>query len=745
MNRSGSHGRRRGWRWALVALVGIVLGVVPSVPAGAQVQPTFACSVSGFVFQSPGWGGPTSIQIVDLATGDTTPGPVLEGRDINAVGYNVLDDYMYGFDNTSGSRSLVRIGADGSVTPLPVPPAIDTSLDHYTGEVDGEGHYWLSSSTDDWYEIDLVPGSLTYGEVLDSGSWAGDTALAGLTGGNDWAMVPGAGDFLYRVMRDANNEGVLVRFDLAARTWETLGPLGPMPAGAGAGVYADADGFLYSSDSQTGQMFRIDVQAVTATTFFAQGPVSPDTNNDGARCNLVPVPIDYGDTPYYYPTTVADDGPRHGVAAYDSNTRTAPLMLGSTVDIEVDGLPSWDADGDDTDDTDDDDGVSGPLVAAAGGPTTVSVTATNETSEPATLAGWIDLDGNGSFDTDELATDLVAGNAGTTATHDLVFPAATTTGATYARFRLFPGDIAEPLPTGAVAAGEVEDYLVQIATYDVTKTSDPADGTTVRAGQTVNYTITVTNTDAPSDATGDEAGVLAEVSGDITGLTITDDLSGVLDDATLLSGPIVSPSDAGTATIEDQTLTFTGDVAMGTDTTITYAVTVLDPPSSGGDALLTNAVDAPGAVTCDCTTDHPIESYTIAKSTDPDEPAAAPGQTVTYTLAITNDGAVDLEPTVTDDLAGVIDDATYNNDVTATAGAIIGDGTQLVWTGPLAVDDTVTVTYSVTINDPLTADAVLRNTVTGTGPNSCPCATTTHVIPPATPSPITPRPIPVVG
>jgi uncharacterized repeat protein (TIGR01451 family) len=757
MKRSGSYGRWGRCRWALVPLVGVLLGVVSAAPAGAQVQPTFACPASGFLFQSPGAGGPTSIQVIDMATGDTTAGPVITGREINAAGYNVLDDYMYGFDNTDGSEAIVRIGADGSVTTIPVPAPVDTGLGHLTGEVDGDGHYWLSSTTDDWYEIDLVPGSSAYGEVLDSGSWAGDPALAGLTGGNDWAMVPGAGDFLYRVMRDVNSdsEGVLVRFDMAAHTWEALGALGPLgDNGTGAGVYADADGFLYASDNGTGQIFRIDIEAVTAT-FFAQGPVT--ANNDATRCALAPMPIDYGDAPDSYGTRLADDGPRHAVPEYDSKSHTAPLMLGSTVDVERDGFPSWDADGDDIDDTDDEDGVSGPIVAGSGGPTTVSVTATNDTAEPATLAGWIDLDGNGTFDADELATATVPASSGT-ADHDLVFPAATTTDATHARFRLFPDTatttpeaapaavIADPLPTGSAAAGEVEDYLVQVGTYDVTKTSDPPDGTTVRAGQTITYTITITNTDVPGPVDRGGAGLSEAVDGDITDITLNDDLSGVLDDATLLSGPIVSPTGAGTATIDDdQTLTFTGDVAVGTDTTITYAVTVLDPAEGRGDAVLTNAVTAPGATTCECTSVNPVESYTIAKTTDPAQPTAAPGQTVAYTLTITNNGAVDLDPTVTDELAGVLDDATYNNDVTATAGAVTSDETRLVWTGPLAVDDTVTVTYSVTINDPLTADTILRNIVTGTGPNSCPCGTTTHVITPAAPSPITPGPLPVVG
>jgi uncharacterized repeat protein (TIGR01451 family) len=88
------------------------------------------------------------------------------------------------------------------------------------------------------------------------------------------------------------------------------------------------------------------------------------------------------------------------------------------------------------------------------------------------------------------------------------------------------------------------------------------------------------------------------------------------------------------------------------------------------------------------------------------------GATVTYTLAITNTGAVaytTADPaTFTDNLSQVLDDAAYNND--ATNGAVFTSPV-LAWRGALAVGATEIITYSVTVNTPDTGDHLLENSV----------------------------------
>ena len=85
---------------------------------------------------------------------------------------------------------------------------------------------------------------------------------------------------------------------------------------------------------------------------------------------------------------------------------------------------------------------------------------------------------------------------------------------------------------------------------------------------------------------------------------------------------------------------------------------------------------------------------------------------------------------LTDPLAGVLDDAAYNNDAAAvTAGTGTGTvsyaGPALSWTGDLAPGASVTITYSVTMDNPDTGDLVLANTVTSATPGSnCPAGGT---------------------
>jgi hypothetical protein len=132
------------------------------------------------------------------------------------------------------------------------------------------------------------------------------------------------------------------------------------------------------------------------------------------------------------------------------------LFLGARVDTESNGAPSADATGDDTRGTpDDEDGVTiGALVRGTNADITVVA------SQAGYLDAWIDWDGNGVWEADERIHASRAVAAGTTVL-SVPVPATAKLGTSYARFRL--SNSATPLePTGTAAAGEVEDYQVQI-------------------------------------------------------------------------------------------------------------------------------------------------------------------------------------------------------------------------------------------------------------------------------------------
>lgn len=274
--------------------------------------------------------------------------------------------------------------------------------------------------------------------------------------------------------------------------------------------------------------------------------------------------------------------------------------------------------------------------------------------------------------------------------------------------------------TGDGSCVEAEACVTEtpVASYVVQKTASP---TQAYPGATVDYAITVTNT-GQVDLTGENQA------------SFTDDLSDVLEDATLDETSIT-----GGATYDGPTLSWAGDLLLDTPVTVTYSVTV-NAPTTGDMAMVNTVVTPPGsggncpAGSTDpgCTARVPILSFTVAKEAAVSQ--SDPSRVVVYTVTVTNTGAADYTAdapaSFTDDMSGVLDDATYNDDAT--------EGTMFVspllsWSGPLAVGDSAEVTYSVTVNEPVTGDSRLQNVVVpdggagGTCASNNSCATDTPV------------------
>ena len=81
-----------------------------------------------------------------------------------------------------------------------------------------------------------------------------------------------------------------------------------------------------------------------------------------------------------------------------------------------------------------------------------------------------------------------------------------------------------------------------------------------------------------------------------------------------------------------------------------------------------------------------------------------------YTVTITDTGQTGYSGiSVADDLTEVLADAAYDGDAAATAGSVSFAGPVLTWTGSLSAGGTVTVTFSVTVNNPDTGDRRIVN------------------------------------
>ncbi|MFC4222822.1 DUF7927 domain-containing protein [Lysinibacter cavernae] len=261
---------------------------------------------------------------------------------------------------------------------------------------------------------------------------------------------------------------------------------------------------------------------------------------------------------------------------------------------------------------------------------------------------------------------------------------------------------------------------ILVANYVTVKTSDPVSGSSVNGGDIINYTVTVSQVGtAAADA------------------VFTDDLSAVLDDATFNDDAAASTGDV---LVIDAGLSWSGTLPVGGVATITYSVTV-NEAADRADSVMTNVVTSPGCEVVDgsdvnCGTQHLAGTYTVSKTSNPvSTTTVGAGQKITYTVQVSQVGPGALrEVKVIDDLSRVLDDATWTNDVAASSGQARLAGTDLTWTGDLAVKQVVTITYSVTVGTG--GNGTLVNKVRPASPGGVcvaaadenPDCTTTHAV-----------------
>ncbi|MGZ5460517.1 MAG: DUF7507 domain-containing protein [Thermoanaerobaculia bacterium] len=401
------------------------------------------------------------------------------------------------------------------------------------------------------------------------------------------------------------------------------------------------------------------------------------------------VSLDFGDAPDpSYQTLFASNGARHILGG--------TLFLGQCVDAEADGLPSATADGDDLDAGpafgtcatagDDEDGVTFTSDIRIGFTADVDVVA----SEPCTLSAWIDFNGDG--DWGEPDDDLFPGGTALVAgTNSLNFtvPAGATPGASFARFRCTTdGAVAF---TGEASDGEVEDYAVTVivptpavgATKDDALLADADSDGLADPGDTLRYTIVVTN-----NGTGDATSVVFSDTPDANTAL-------VVGSVTTTAGTVTTGNTAGDTTVAVNAGTL---AAYGGTVTITFDVVVDDPLASGVTevsnqgsvsganfgTVATNTVVTPINRTPDVTA---TKDDALLADADSDG-LADPGDTLRYTIVITNNG--------TGDATSVVFNDTPDPNTTVVAGsANVNVGTLAAYGG------TLTITFDVVVDDPL--------------------------------------------
>lgn len=223
-----------------------------------------------------------------------------------------------------------------------------------------------------------------------------------------------------------------------------------------------------------------------------------------------------------------------------------------------------------------------------------------------------------------------------------------------------------------------------------------------RPGSTLTYTVTATNSgDADYDAANPAV--------------VIDDLGRLLDDATYNGD---ADSTTGTFDYTKPRLTWTGPLAAGESIDFTYTATVNDPLK--GDNQIDNTVidgtdpeevPPPGdgfdcadvTVSCDETRDTVLIPHLTVQKNSKVVLDGTPH--IDYTVVATNDGELDFDTTtyparMEDEFSRFLDDATFNDDVVADRpGELTYAKPRLTWTGGLAIDDSVTFTYSADLKD----------------------------------------------
>ncbi|NFV12500.1 DUF11 domain-containing protein [Clostridium sporogenes] len=696
----------------------------------------FNCSYFGYqTFSNPDQPG-FSLVRVNLVTGQITMINPDLGVRINAIGYNILDNMIYGMEGTT--TNLLRVAEDGSILNLgPIPNLPVPPITYNVGTIDDQGHMFIFQQTEGrYYVIDVNQNSPTFGQLLDpTAGYIVDTAPFGTSlvypptntlNITDWSYSPIDGQ-LYAVQFSDSGPSTVVRINPTTGVVTQLTTTG-IPGGSQYGAsFMDSEGNFYAINNDTGRIYRITISGNNATgQLFSQS--TPSTANDGAACIGGLIELDFGDAPdptpgtgvNDYNTLLANNGPRHQIINQ--------LTLGTQVTGENDAYANLttDATGDDIPQGIQDDGVTLPLTPLLVTDTTYSLTVdvVNNTGLPANVYGWIDFNKNGVFQGNETAPVVVVPSAPGVQQVVLNFTVPVgvtlTPDHTFVRVRLTTDELINQntSPTsedtrsiGPASDGEVEDYYLQIdpvADISVVKTVNPDP---VVAGNQAIYTITVSNA-GPSDSTN---------------VTLTDVIPACIlnpefsIDGGITFNPWVSPYVIGT-------------MAPGATVTILIRGTV--DPSCTGTITNTARVDSPtldpnppNNETTIVTPINPSADVSVVKTVNPDPVVA--GEEATYTITVSNAGPSDALNVI---LTDVIPACILNPEFSIDGGATFNPWVSPYVIGTMAPGATVTILIRGTVDPSCTGTITNTAIVDSPTPDPNPPNNETTIVTPINPS-----------
>lgn len=235
----------------------------------------------------------TNMYEVDLATGIVTDlGPLNPPNTLNALGYNILDGYIYGYDITT--NNICKVSFDGIVQDLFSVPGLP-SYNYTVGDIDQNGYYhFIATDSIVMYVVDLNQArASTYGKLVNPLTKAISnlgTTITGSIGGSsirtgDWAFNPRDGQIYY----PHNIDGRVRRIDPLTGVVTLLSINIATPGMFNSTVFGPNND-MYSIDNQSaGNIYRYIINLNSATISLFSSIAYSLNPFDAARYSIAPI------------------------------------------------------------------------------------------------------------------------------------------------------------------------------------------------------------------------------------------------------------------------------------------------------------------------------------------------------------------------------------------------------------------------------------------------------------------------
>ena len=267
----GGHGGGMGGGWSGG---GDPMGSYPNPPAGNP----FTCSVDSFVFFSDSKNYPTDAYVMDIAGGTYSLGAEnFYSTNINAIGYNVKDNYIWGYDRAS--HKVVRIDDNYHVESYTI--AGLPTYGFHIGDVSPDGILFLSSRNDApgvIYRVDLNPATPVKLSNINLSKTNLNTADFAFHPGNGMIYVPNKTDkHLYEI--NPINGNVIDKGYMGIASYKTSNV-----------TFFDKDNNFYFNNSNDNYIYKIDLTNTSLPNTASQFTTfAIPSQGDGARCIYAPM------------------------------------------------------------------------------------------------------------------------------------------------------------------------------------------------------------------------------------------------------------------------------------------------------------------------------------------------------------------------------------------------------------------------------------------------------------------------